>query len=188
MTRKRSVATSLSILLAGAALSPAGCSTAPKGEDRAAFADEAQLAVRYFEREFPGLRAQINNSAGYAVFPGIAQWGVVILGGRHGRGMVNTPNDTQVGWSFVNTGSIGLQAGVQGFKMLVVFQDEDVFRRFKDGNLTGSAAAVAVAGDAGGSAAAPFVNGVAVYQGANSGLMAGVNLGLDYLSYEPLNE
>ena len=37
------------------------------------------------------------------------------------------------------------------------------------------------------SGTAPFQHGVALYQGANKGLMAGVNIGLDYMRYEPLD-
>ena len=45
---------------------------------------------------------------------------------------------------------------------------------------------LAVAGEAGASASQSFENGLAVYQGANTGLMAGVNVGLDRLRYEKL--
>ena len=47
---------------------------------------------------------------------------------------------------------------------------------------------VAVAADAGASGTAPFQHGVAIYQGSNKGLMAGVNIGLDYMRYEPMDD
>ncbi len=43
-----------------------------------------------------------------------------------------------------------------------------------------------VVGRSGESAKAPFENGVAIYQGASTGLMAGVNIGLDYMRYQSL--
>ena len=52
--------------------------------------------------------------------------------------------------------------------------------------LTGSVSGVAVAGQSGSSGTAPFKDGVAAYQGANEGLMAGVNVGLNYIRYQPL--
>ncbi len=58
--------------------------------------------------------------------------------------------------------------------------------RFKDNLLTGSVGGVAVAGEAGGSTKTSFTDGVAVYQGASTGLMAGVNIGLNLIQYEPL--
>ena len=76
--------------------------------------------------------------------------------------------------------------GVQGFKVLVVFQDEATLNRFKQDRLSGSISGVVVVGRSGGSATAPFENGVAIYQGASTGLMAGANIGLDYMRYQSL--
>ena len=163
-----------------------GCSTAPGPRDRETFVSESRAATRWFENNVLGMRAQLNESAGYIVFPSVGQFGLVFGGGRFGRGVVNTSADEQLGWAKINTASIGLQAGAQGFKMLVVFEDDATLRRYQEGKLAGSATAVAIAGEAGRSGTAPFVDGVVVYQGDNTGLMAGVNIGLDYLRYEGL--
>ena len=164
-----------------------GCSTAPEPRDRETFVSESRAATRWFENNVLGMRAQIEESAGYIVFPSVGQFGLVFGGGRFGRGVVNTNADVQLGWAAVDSASIGLQAGAQGFKMLVLFEDDATFRRYQEGKLAGSATAVAIAGEAGRSGTAPFVDGVVVYQGDNTGLMAGVNIGLDYLRYEPLD-
>lgn len=164
------------------------CSVAPSVGDRPAFVAESTAAREWFEYNVPGLESQISGSGGYAIFPGVGQWGIILTGGKFGRGYVGEPDHTQIGWAAINTGSIGLQAGVQGFKMLVVFQDDATLDEFRKGNLAGSVSAVAVAGDAGASGTAPFRNGVAVYQGANTGLMAGVNIGLDYMRYVGIDE
>lgn len=163
-----------------------GCSTAPKVEDRAAFIDRGESTTRWFERNVYGLRGQINGSAGYIVFPELVQWGTGIGGGTFGRGAVYTPDGRQLGWVKINIAAIGLQAGVQGFRMFMVLEDQRTLALFKANLLTGSIAGVAVVGEAGGSGLASFTNGVAVYQGANVGLMAGVNIGLNLLKYEPL--
>ncbi|MBX3385036.1 MAG: hypothetical protein KF768_00535 [Phycisphaeraceae bacterium] len=164
-----------------------GCSTAPKAENQEAFKAEASAAEAWFTSRVPGLRRQIDQSAGFVVFPSIGQWGIVFTGGQFGRGAVKRPNGTQIGWGALNTGSIGLQAGVRGYKLLVVFQDEAALNKFKQNKLTGNVAGVAVLGDEGGGTTAPFQEGVAVYQGASSGLMAGANIGLDYLRFQPLD-
>ena len=166
----------------------AGCSTAPKMKDRQAFMVDSRVATEWFERNVMGLREQMAQSAAYIIFPKVAQWGILIGGGKWGRGMVNDSGGSQIGWAAVNTGSLGLQAGVQGFKMLVVLQDSATLERFKTSALSGSVSGIAVAGKAGVSAKAPFNNGVAVYQGANAGLMAGVNVGLDRMRFEPLGD
>ena len=176
------------ILLAviAASLLATGCSTAPKMKDQAKFVSDATAATRWFEAQVPGLRQQIDNSAAYIIYPSVGQWGMLISGGKYGRGMLNRPNDRQIGWAAINTGSIGLQVGVQGFKVLVVFQDEATLNRFKQDRLSGSISGVVVVGRSGGSATAPFENGVTIYQGASTGLMAGVDIGLDYMRYQSL--
>ncbi len=163
-----------------------GCATAPPAKEHTLFLSHAQETVVWFEENVPGLREQIRDSAGYTVFPNMLQYGTGFGGGEFGRGMVASRNGTQIGWSAINMGSLGLQAGIQGFKMLVVFQNDTSLQKFKANRLSGAANGVAVLADLGGSGAAPFENGVVVYQGANVGLMAGLNVGLGLIRFEPL--
>ena len=163
-----------------------GCSTAPKAEDQASFMGRADASADWFTQNVPGLQIQIDNAEAYIIFPDVAQWGIIFAGGQFGRGAL-MESGLHTGWGAVNTGSIGLQAGVQGFRMLIVLQDEATLMDFKANKWTGSAQAVAVGGEAGGGATAPFSKGMAVYTGANSGLMAGVNIGLHYIHYKPLD-
>jgi lipid-binding SYLF domain-containing protein len=173
-------------VLAGAIAVLPACSTTPKDEDRATVKAESGSTIAWFKNNVSGLDRQIQNSGGYVVLPNVGQVGLGIGGSKFGRGVVYDGNDQQVGWAYINSASIGLQLGVQGFKMLVVFEDAGVLSRFKQNKLTGNVGAVAVAGEAGGSSAANFTDGVAIYQGANTGLMAGVSIGLEYMRYEPL--
>lgn len=175
----------LALLTTVTLLSASGCSTAPAAGDRKSFLVEAQAATDWFKANVNGLGDQLGTSTGYVVFPSVGQWGIVFGGGEFGRGVLCSPDGEAVGWAAVNTASVGLQAGVQGFKMLLVFEDDDTLQRFKEDRLTGGVTGVVVAGQEGGSGTAPFEYGVAMYQGANSGLMAGVNVGLNYLRYEP---
>ena len=185
-TKKRVIARmNTFITVFAASLLAMGCSTAPKAKDQAAFTSDAKAATQWFESNVSGLRQQINDSAGYVVYPSVAQWGLLIGGGQYGRGAVNHHDDSQIGWASINNASIGLQAGVRGFKMLVVFQDEATLNLFKQNKLTGSVSGVVLAGESGMSSKASFTNGVAVYQGASTGLLAGINIGLDYMRYEP---
>ena len=170
-----------------ASLLAAGCSTAPKAKNQATFVSEATTATKWFENHVPGLRRQIDNSAAYIVYPSIGQWGLLITGGQFGRGVLNRPDDSQIGWAAINTGSLGLQAGIRGFKMLVVIEDQATLNRFMQNKLSGAVGGVVVVIQEGDSARAPFESGVAVYQGASAGLMAGVNIGLDWMRYEPLS-
>ncbi len=186
-TKNRSLARlSMFITVFAASLLATGCSTAHEAKDQAAFRSDARAATQWFESNVSALDRQLKDSAGYIIYPSIAQWGLLIGGGQYGRGAVNHPDDSQIGWASINNASIGLQAGVRGFKMLVVFEDEATLNRFKQNKLTGSVAAVMLVAEAGGGAKASFTDGVAVYQGASTGLLAGVNIGLDYMRYEPM--
>ncbi len=174
-----------SMLVASLAALP-GCATVPREENQVDFMNRARSTTEWFETSVTGLSAQIEGSAGYVVFPDVSRWGILITGGTFGRGAVCRPDGTQIGWGAINTGSVGLQAGVTGFRLLMVLRDEATMERFKTNRLTGTAAGVAVAGTAGGSAATNFQNGVAMYQGADRGLMAGVNIGLNLVRFQPL--
>ncbi len=164
-------------------LSP-GCSTAPKQKDQSKVLAKSWSATRWFRTNVRGLGAQLDNSAGYASYPGIGQYGAGITGGKMGRGVVYDSNHRQVGWAYINMMSAGLQVGAQGYKMLVVFEDPATMRRFQQNKLTGSVGVTIVAGKAGGAATASFTDGVAIYEGDQIGLMAGVSVGLKYMRYE----
>lgn len=164
-----------------------GCSVAPREMDWPAFRQRVDATTRWFEFSVDGLREQIDASGGYVVFPGLIQWGMLFTGGTYGRGAVCRPDGSQVGWAVISTGSIGLQAGVQEFRMLAVFEDRAVMEKFQRDQLLGSANGVAIAMEEGASARIAFHDGVALYESANEGLMAGVNLGLNLIRYEPLS-
>lgn len=177
----------LLFLLTTATATLVGCSTAPKSRDEAAFLDRTESTTRWFKANVDGLAEQIDRSEAYVIFPDVAQWGILIGGGAFGRGALYESDGDHIGWAAVNTGSIGLQAGVQGFRMLMVIEDAQTLNRFRANQLSGSMSGVAVLAEAGGSGTAPFKNGVVIYQGANAGLMAGINIGLDYIRHEPLD-
>lgn len=184
--RRAAVLWGVLTISAAAAVIPAGCETAPPAERREDVALRAETTTAWFKSRVTGLSAQIDRSAGYIVFPDVAQWGIVFGGGTRGRGVLYSPDGTAQGWAAVSSGSVGLQAGVQGFRMLIVIENQTELTEFKTGKWNGTANAVAVAGEGGSSGVVPFVDGVAAYQGANSGLMAGVSFGLSNVAYEPM--
>ena len=167
-------------------LSP-GCSTAPKQRDQSKVVADSRSATRWFRNNVRGLSAQLDNSAGYVSYPGIGRYGLLITGGKMGRGVVYDSNHRQVGWAYINVVSAGLQVGVQGYKMLVIFEDPATMRRFQQNKLTGNVGVTIVALTAGGAGAASFTDGVVIYEGDQAGLMAGVSVGLDYMRYQAVD-
>lgn len=164
------------------------CNVAPKSDDRESFVMEAREGLQYFEKHVPGLREQIRRSAGYAVFPGAGQWGIIFTGGSFGRGAVFTPDGTQLGWAAENQFNVGLQAGGEGKRILLVFADPDTLEKFKQGLLTGKVEGMAVAAEKGATGTSSFQNGVAVYVGQEKGLMAGGMVGMENFRYRALGK
>ncbi len=174
----------MQLLVASVVTLNPGCATAPKVQDQATVVADSRSATRWFKSNVGGLGAQLDDSAGFISYPGIGQYGTLIGGGKFGRGVVYDSNRRQVGWAYINTVSAGLQVGVQGYKMLVVFEDAATMRRFQENKLTGNVGATVVVIGAGAAGAASFTDGVAVYQGGQTGLMAGASVGLDYMRFE----
>lgn len=162
------------------------CSTAPSAQDRASFIKDALETRALFIKETSGLEKQLSESAGYAVFPGVGQWGVIFGGSEFGRAVVYTPAGVQEGWAAISNPSVGLQLGGQALQMLIVFQTKAVFEEFKTNVLTGSAGGTVVGGEGGTSATAAYSNGVAIYVTGQKGLMAGASVGLQYIRYSVL--
>ena len=180
----------LSILLAviAASLLATGCSTAPTQRNQATVVADSRSATQWFRNNVRGLSAQLDNSAGYISYPGVGRYGLLIGGGKFGRGVVYDSNHRQVGWAYINMVSAGLQVGVQGYKMLVVFEDAATMRRFQQNKLTGNVGVTIVAARAGGAGTASFTDGVAIYEGDQVGLMAGVSVGLEYMRFEAVGQ
>ena len=177
----------MQLLVASVATLNPGCATAPKQQDQATVLADSRSVTRWFTSNVRGLGAQLDNSAGYTCYPGIFQYGTLIGGGKFGRGVVYDSNHRQVGWAYINTVSVGLQVGAQGYKMLVVFEDAATMRQFQENRLTGNVSATVVAVEAGAVGTASFTDGVAVYQGDQAGLMAGTSVGLDYMRFEAVD-
>ncbi len=163
-----------------------GCSTTPKAADQTKIIENGQEAISWFSSNVSGLNSQLNSSAGYIIYPGVGQYGLLFGGGKFGQGIVYNNQNQQIGWAYLNAASAGLQVGGQGFKMLVVFQNSSTMNQFEENKLTGSVDATIVAADSGEAGTASFTNGVAVYQGAQTGLMAGASVGLDYMRFEAI--
>jgi lipid-binding SYLF domain-containing protein len=187
MCRIRFASILAAVMAAGVVgVSITGCDTAPKSENQVDVLSRSRSTKAWFQTHVTGLSGQIDRSAAYIVFPDVAQWGIVFGGGSFGRGVLFDSKGNQLGWAAINNASVGLQAGVQGFRMLMVIETQAELQRFKEGKWNGSASGVAVFEDNAAVGVSPFQQGLAVYQGANSGLMAGVNVGLNNIRFEAL--
>lgn len=170
-----------------AALMVAGCETAPDtAGERDALQDSAQATLKEMTAKDNTLRAVLNESAGYAVFPEVGK-GAFIVGGAYGRGAVYQGGNF-IGYADIKQGSVGLQAGGQSFTELIIFRTNDALSRLKAGNFDVGANAEAVALKAGVAGEARFEKGIAVIVDPRGGLMAGVSLQGQKLEFVPAGQ
>jgi lipid-binding SYLF domain-containing protein len=160
------------------------CQTAPKTEaDRQALIEQADSRIRLYRRLDPAIAQFFDTAHGYAVFPSVGRGGFIV-GGGFGRGVVYERGRV-IGFADITEGSVGLQAGGQGFSQIIFFQTGEVLDRFKTNQFSFSADVNAVAVDSGAAAQTTFRNGVAVFIQSQSGLMASASVGGQRFRYVP---
>ncbi|HWZ60323.1 MAG TPA: YSC84-related protein [Gemmatimonadaceae bacterium] len=132
----------------------------------------------------PGLQKFFDNSAGYAVFPGITK-GAIGVGAAHGDGEVIVHGGA-VGTCSMTQVNIGLQLGGQQYSEIIFFETRDALESFKAGHFTFDAQASAVAVASGASANATYRSAVAVFTQAKGGLMYEASIGGQKFGYKPI--
>ena len=115
--------------------------------------------------------AQLLDTAyGHAVFD--TTKGGLIVTGAGGTGVAMRKNGSNPIYMHMGSGGVGLGAGLENYKFIVLFENEDTYKRFIDGEWSGGATAQAAAGRAGAAVVGKFNNGVAVYHITDKGLIA----------------
>lgn len=120
------------------------------------------------------IEAQYEESAGYAVFR--ATKGGLIVTGAGGTGVAVDEETGERTYMHMGSGGVGLGAGLQNYRAIFLFATEDAMDRFVAGGWDASTAAQAAAGKDGVNATSSFIDGVAVYQLTDKGLMAQADL------------
>lgn len=181
MTGKFKLVPALLVLLVGAV----GCKTAPTSEGRREnLVAAAEQGLREMQNADSSLDPFLKNAYGYAMFPGVSSAGLVV-GGSWGRGIV-VEQGQQIGFADVTQANVGLTAGGQRFRQLIVFQDQASLERFKQNQLTLDANLSAVALTTGAAASANYRNGVAIFVQPIGGLMVSLNVGGQQFRFQPL--
>ncbi len=131
----------------------------------------------------PSLSTLLAKSPGYAIFPRVAK-GAAGVGGSYGRGEVYE-NGNLTGYADITQATVGLQAGAQEFREVVVFETLQDVERFKAGKLALAANLSAVALKAGAAGSARYTDGVAVFVDPIGGLMFEAAIGGQQFTYQP---
>jgi lipid-binding SYLF domain-containing protein len=128
----------------------------------------------------------IDSAYGHAVFD--TTKGGFIVTGAGGTGVAMRKNGSDPVYMHLGSGGVGLGAGLENYKLVVLFENEDVYERFIDGEWSAGATAQAAAGRDGAAVVAKFVNGVAVYHLTDKGLIAQADVsGVKFWPSDKLN-
>ena len=112
----------------------------------------------------------VDDAYGHAVFD--TTKGGFIVTGAGGTGVAMRKNGSDPVYMHMGSGGVGLGAGLENYKFIVLFENEDVYERFIEGEWSAGATAQAAAGREGAAAIGKFNNGVAVYHITDKGLIA----------------
>jgi len=112
----------------------------------------------------------IASAYGHAVFD--TTKGGFIVTGAGGTGVAMRKNGGDPVYMHMGAGGVGLGVGLENYKFVVLFENEDTYKRFIDGEWSGGATAQAAAGRDGAAVVGKFNNGVAVYHITDKGLIA----------------
>ena len=160
----------------------AGCSTAPGSQEgKDDLVRQAIAALGEWNREVPGLEPFARQSYGFAMFPAIAKGGLG-LGAAYGRGVV-WEQGKHLGYADLSHASVGLQAGGQSYRVLVVFDDKAALEQFKRGRLDFSADTSGVLIEGGYVAGFRFVEGVTVFSTPIGGVMGEASIGGEWFTF-----
>jgi lipid-binding SYLF domain-containing protein len=118
----------------------------------------------------PGVRDLYDRAAGYAIFT-VTKGGFIVSGGG-GNGVAIDKSTGQRTYMRMGTGGIGLGIGGQRYGLVILFENQDRLAKFLAGGWDSSATAEAVAGQEGVAYRSSFIDGIALYQITDKGLMA----------------
>jgi lipid-binding SYLF domain-containing protein len=179
----RTPATVLTLaLLMAAAVGCAGApETRPEQASLEARADATLVAMR---TDDPSLGRVLDGAAGYVVFPRVRE-AAFIVGGVRGRGVVYEAG-RPIGYATVTGGSVGAQAGGQGFSQLLILESDRALDRLKADNFDLTADASATLVRSGAAASARFEGGVAVLVHDPAGAMVQASIGGQRIEFTPI--
>lgn len=128
----------------------------------------------------PKAKELLEKAYGYAVFDNF-KFGIGISGAG-GTGVAVERASGKRSYMKMGSAGIGLTLGGQKYRVVFLMQDSQTFERFVTKGWYADASARAAAGREGGASGTAFVNGLAIYQLNDSGLMASVDVASTWYS------
>jgi lipid-binding SYLF domain-containing protein len=128
----------------------------------------------------PKAKELFETSYGYAVFDNF-KFGIGISGAG-GSGVAVEKKTGKRIYMKMGSAGIGLTLGGQKYRVIFLMQDSQTFERFVTSGLYADASARAAAGKEGSASGTAFVNGLAIFQLNEAGLMASVDISSTWYS------
>ncbi len=144
--------------------------------------DESRIAIYEFIKTDSDMKKLFDNSYAYVVFPNVGK-GRLGVGGAFGNGIVFKKKAT-IGTAKLSQISIGLQAGGQGYREVIFFEDKSNFENFKENKLKLSAQISAVVAASGAAANASYAEGILIFAQPKGGLMYEISVGGQTFNYK----
>ena len=157
-----------------------------KDAKRAKIDEVAKASLSEVLEGSEGAKELFDNSYAWAGFDNLKiAWGI---SGGGGNGVAVNKETGARTYMKVGTVGVGLGLGAQKYQVVFLFQDEQTFTNFVEKGWQADATAQATAGTAGVGGQTGFVNGIAIYQITDKGLMASADIaGTKYWQNKKLN-
>ena len=154
---------------------------------RAAINEVAEETLQNLFSENANSKSLYDKAVGWAVFDNTkVAFGV---SGGGGNGVAVSKTSGKKAYMKMGTGGVGLGLGVNKYQIVFLFQDEKTLKNFIESGWQADAGATASAGKASAEAKTNFVNGLAIYQLTEKGLMLNADIaGTKYWLNDKLNE
>lgn len=153
---------------------------------RAKINEVAEETLQALFKENANAKSLYDKAIGWAVFDNTK----VALGisGGGGSGVAVSKTSGKKAYMKMGTGGVGLGLGVNKYQIVFLFQDETTLQNFIDKGWQADAGATASAGTNAAEVKTGFVNGIAIYQMTEKGLMANADIaGTKYWKNDKLN-
>ncbi len=149
--------------------------------------EEAKASLNELFADNPKAKELYEGSYGWAAFSNLK----LALGfsGGGGNGVAVVKETGEKTFMKMGTAGIGVGLGVNKYDVIFLFQDKQTFDNFVNKGWQADAGATAAAGKAAADAKTNFVNGLAIYQITEKGLMANADIaGTKYWKNDKLNK
>ncbi len=148
--------------------------------------ETAEEALQALFSENAKAKELYDKSYGWAVFDNLKiAFGI---SGGGGNGVASVKDTNQKTYMQMGTGGIGFGLGANKYQVIFLFQDSQTYDNFVNKGWQADAGATASAGTNAAEVKTGFVNGIAIYQMTEKGLMANADIaGTKYWKNDKLN-